>query len=101
MDIIVTHISDSFATYYGLDWLSMITGFIGAYLLGNKDKRSFIFSIISLLAAITTAVWASLYGFVFANLIGIGFALRNYYLWHREEVDQKQAISQQASSHVQ
>lgn len=71
--------------YYGLDWLAMLFGFYGMWLLGKKRKVSFIFTGIGTAFALAVAIMASQYGFIFANLIMIGISARNYRLWYLEE----------------
>ena len=71
--------------YYGLDWLSMLFGFYGMWLLGKKRKVSFIFTGIGMALALTVAVMASQYGFMVANSIMIGLSIRNYILWYKED----------------
>jgi len=71
--------------YYGLDWLSMLFGFYGLWLLGKKRKVSFIFTAIGMVLALAVALIANQYGFMVANSIMIFIALRNYRLWYLEE----------------
>jgi nicotinamide riboside transporter PnuC len=67
--------------YYGLDWLSMILGFTGAWMITEKRPIGFLFTILSVLFALATALMANQYGFVIANIISIGIAGRGYYKW--------------------
>jgi len=77
--------------YYGLDWLSMLFGFYGLWLLGKKRKVSFIFTAIGMVLALAVALIANQYGFMVANSIMIFIALRNYRLWYLEERAIKQS----------
>lgn len=71
--------------YYGLDWLSMLFGFYGMWLLGKKRKVSFLFTATSMALALSVAFLASQYGFIVANIIMITISLRNYRMWYLEE----------------
>lgn len=71
--------------YYGFDWLAMLFGFYGMWLLGKKRKVSFIFTGVGMMLALSVAIMADQYGFVVANLVMIGLSARNYILWHLEE----------------
>ncbi|MFX4300103.1 hypothetical protein [Pseudosulfitobacter pseudonitzschiae] len=71
-----------FATYYGLDWVSMILGFYGAWLIGNRNAFGFVLSAGSVVLAMLTAIIANQYGFIAANLISLVIAFRNWKLWN-------------------
>ena len=71
--------------YYGLDWLAMLLGFLGMWLLGQKRKVSFIFTGLGMVSALAVAILSSQYGFMVANSIMIVLSIRNYVLWYREE----------------
>lgn len=79
---------ESFARYYGMDWLAMIFGFTGAWMITNKNKTGFILTLISLCFALMTALIAEQFGFVFANLISMGIAIRGFIHWRSEEQSQ-------------
>lgn len=71
----------SLGTYYGADWLSMLTGFTGSWMVTSRNHWGFLFMIASMLLAGVTAVIASQYGFIFANIISIGIAIRGFVTW--------------------
>lgn len=71
--------------YYGLDWLSMIFGLLGLWLLGKKRKISFLFTAVGMLLALSVALLAQQFGFVVANCIMVVIAIRNYLIWRLEE----------------
>lgn len=75
---------DSFFIYYGADWASMITGFAAAWMITSKNRWGFVLMIISLILAVVTAVIAHQYGFIVANIINIGIAIRGWVLWSNE-----------------
>ena len=76
-----------FGTYYGLDWASMILGFAGGWIVGNRDPRGFLLLAGSIGLAFFTALIAAQYGFLVANTINLGIALRNWVKWRREGPD--------------
>ena len=76
---------ESFARYYGMDWLAMAFGFTGAWMITNKNKTGFIYTLVSLCFALMTALIAGQYGFVFANLISMGIAIRGFIHWRSDE----------------
>ena len=76
---------ESFSTYYGADWAAMIFGFTGAWLVTNKNKYGFLLSIVSLCFAVTTAIIAGQFGFIAANIINMGIAIRGFVHWYRDE----------------
>jgi len=71
--------------YYGLDWLAMLFGFYGMWLLGKKRKASFIFTAVGTIFAFTVSVLSSQYGFMVANSIMFVLSVRNYVIWYSEE----------------
>jgi hypothetical protein len=70
-----------FGTYFGLDWASMLFGFWGAWLIGNKNPLGFLLTSIAVLLASLTALIAAQYGFLVANAISLAIAWRNWRLW--------------------
>lgn len=72
-------------SYYGLDWLSMLLGFYGMWLLGKKRKVGFVFTVLGMVSALSVALLAQQYGFIFANIIMMILSARNYIMWRAEE----------------
>ena len=72
---------DFLLQYYGMDWASMILGFAGAWMITEKNAAGFLFSIVSVVLALMTALMANQYGFIVANVISIIIAARGYYKW--------------------
>lgn len=71
--------------YYGLDWLSMLLGFYGMWLLGKKRKVGFVFTAFGMVSALSVALLAQQYGFIFANIVMMILSARNYIMWRAEE----------------
>lgn len=74
----------SFNTYYGLDWVSMVLGFFGLYLLTERKRLGFLFSFGGFGAALVTAFIAGQYGFMVANAISIGLSVRGLLKWKED-----------------
>ena len=71
--------------YYGLDWLAMVLGFLGMWLLGKKLKVAFLFTAAAMIAGFLASILANQYGFIVSNAVLFTIAVRNYILWHKEE----------------
>lgn len=67
--------------YYGLDWASMLLGFAGLYLLANRKRVGFAFTIAGCLLGVFVSLIASQYGFIFGNVINIGLAVMGLVKW--------------------
>jgi hypothetical protein len=74
-----------FGTYYGLDWLSMVLGFYGAWAIGDRKPVGFIITGVSVVLAMIVAIIASQYGFIVANMISLAIAMRNWRRWKADE----------------
>lgn len=74
----------SWEKYYLLDWVSMVTGLIGLYQLGNKNKYGFLLSLISVILAGIVSVIAGQSGLLVANFIQIILMIRGYVLWDKD-----------------
>jgi len=79
-------IFNSFQTYYGLDWLSMLLGFYGTWLVTEQNRTGFLFLIVSVILAAITAIIASQFGFIVANIINACIAMRGFFKWKSIEV---------------
>lgn len=76
-------ILQGFSTYYGLDWMSMALGVYGWYLITNRNAAGFASNFCASLCSVVVAVMSGQYGFVVANLIFMGIAIRGYWAWSR------------------
>ncbi len=75
----------SFSTYYGADWLSLIAGFAGTYLLTRKNPWGFVLMSIGMAFAMMTAIIANQYGFIVANIVQIFMLMKAFKVWKPEE----------------
>lgn len=70
-----------FTQYYGLDWLSVLFGLSGFYLVSEKNPLGFVLTFVSVLLAASVAVLAGAYGFIIANVVTAAIAIRGYMKW--------------------
>ena len=73
-------------SYYGLDWLGMLTSFAAVYLLGNKSRSGFAVFMVSNLTWIAVGALAGSMAMTFGNLIFFALNLRGYLGWKPERV---------------
>ncbi len=71
--------------YYGLDWLSMLIGFAGGWLVTSQNRWGFLLVILSTIFAAATAIMASQYGFILANIINILISTRGFIAWKKRD----------------
>ncbi|MBN8522072.1 MAG: nicotinamide mononucleotide transporter [Alphaproteobacteria bacterium] len=71
--------------YYGLDWLTLLLGVSGLYLVTKKKKIGFLVSICSCCCGLFVAIVSKQYGFIVHNLVLISIMLRGYFIWKYEE----------------
>lgn len=70
--------------YYGLDWITMLLGLTGTYLISNQDKRGFVFSALACICSLAVAVLSEQIGFVVYNIVVIGLMLKGFMTWNRK-----------------
>jgi len=73
-----------FGTYYGLDWVAMITSLLFIYYIGNKQRFGFLIGLIAATAWIYTNIIAHMWAGVALNIILIGLHIRGYVKWGKE-----------------
>lgn len=78
-----------FFQYYGLDWLSVLLGLIGTYMLGEHRKEGFLLIVMSVSCAASVAVMAETYAFLVANLAAIFLNIRGYIRWGHKKAGQE------------
>jgi hypothetical protein len=84
-EMIEESILQNITTYYGLDWITIILGITGYLLITEKKAIGFLFNAASVIAAAFVALIAFQWGFLVANLIQFGVAIRAYIKWKSEE----------------
>ena len=76
---------ESLMNYYGLDWLAMLCGLYGTYLIGQKSKWAFVVCIVAGICGLTVALISMQFGFLVYNAIVIVLYFRSLRAWSREE----------------
>jgi hypothetical protein len=69
--------------FYGLDWLTMVFGLSGAYLLTTHNKLGFVFNIVACICSLAVAVLSGQVGFIVYNLVFMAVMLRGFLNWNR------------------
>ena len=67
--------------YYGSDWIATIATFIWLYLIGNKQRSSFIFAVIASMSWLVFGWLNHSFASVFANIVFIILNIRGYMKW--------------------
>ena len=75
---------DLIFSYYGVDWLAMITTFLSLYYLGKKKRRGFIYGLAANASWLTFGVMAGSLANVLANTIFAALNVKGYRHWSRE-----------------
>ena len=70
--------------YYGIDWLAMVCGLTGVYLLGNKNKIGFLLFMGASLSWVTFGVLTGSFPIVIGSSIFFFMHLRGFNNWTRE-----------------
>ncbi len=78
-------IIESFYAYYGLDWLALLCGVIGMYLITLKSRIGFLFSGLSCMSGFAVAMISLQFGFVAYNIILLSMMTKGYIEWGRDE----------------
>lgn len=74
---------DMFLQYYGFDWLSLLFGLSGTYLLGNSSKTGFVLGGISVVMALGVSLMIGSVPFMISNLLSLALFARGFYKWHK------------------
>lgn len=79
--MIIETFLNSFSIYYGLDWLALVAGVYGSYLMTNRNRIGFLMTGIGCLSGFAVALISGQFGFVAYNLILMGMMVRGFLLW--------------------
>ncbi len=74
-------IIQSLQTYYGLDWMTMILGMVGSFMISSQNAKGFLFSILACCCGFTVAWMSGQFGFVVHNIVITSIAVRGYLVW--------------------
>ena len=70
--------------YYGFDWLAMICGLSGTYLLGSRSKYGFVFCMLGSSAWLAVGFLVNSLPLIVSSFISIALHLRGFLNWRRE-----------------
>lgn len=70
--------------FYGLDWLTMFFGLMGAYLLSSRNRMGFVFNTVGCFCALAVAILSGQIGFIVYNLVFVAVMVRGYMNWQKE-----------------
>lgn len=68
--------------YYGIDWLSVILGLYGSYLVSERNKFGFVLVAVSALCATWVCLVAGTYAFLASNIPAVLINMRGFLKWH-------------------
>lgn len=71
----------SFAVYYGLDWVALMAGVYGSYLMTNRNRLGFLMTGIGCVSGFAVAMISGQFGFVVYNAILMVLMVRGFLLW--------------------
>ena len=72
--------------YYGLDWLTMIFGLQGIFLLSHHNRLGFICNALSCVCSLAVALLAHQMGFMIYNAIFMAMTVRGFVVWHKPQI---------------
>ncbi len=81
----MTEVIDALTRFYGLDWMAMLLGLSGTYLISNADKRGFALNGLACLCGLTVAYLSQQVGFVAYNAILVALMYKGYTGWNRKQ----------------
>ncbi|HEY0901437.1 MAG TPA: hypothetical protein VGD95_04880 [Micavibrio sp.] len=64
--------------YYGLDWLALLFGVSGSYLISSQNRWGFLLACVGCVCGFFVASLSAQYGFVVYNLLLLLIMLRGY-----------------------
>ncbi len=69
--------------FYGLDWMTMVFGLTGAYLLTARNKMGFVLNVMACICSLSVAIISEQMGFIAYNLVFIALMTRGFLNWNR------------------
>ncbi len=82
---------EALTRFYGLDWMTMLLGLFGTYLISRQDKRGFVCSGVACICGLIVACMADQSGFILYNVILIYILAKGFLAWGRKEEAQLQS----------
>lgn len=69
---------DALTIYYGLDWVALIFGISGSYMITEQNRYGFVLMGFACLCGFAVAVMSSQFGYVIYNALLVGIAVRGF-----------------------
>ena len=67
--------------YSGVDWVALLCGVIGLYLIGNKSRAGFVFGILAQTGWIILGMYSGSGGLVISSCIAVTLYVRAWIKW--------------------
>lgn len=64
--------------YYGLDWLALVFGLSGSYMISSQNRFGFLLAGVGCLCGFCVAVLSAQFGFVVYNVLLLAIMLRGF-----------------------
>jgi hypothetical protein len=64
--------------YYGIDWLALVLGISGSYMISNQNRFGFLLASVGCLCGFCVALLSSQFGFVVYNVLLMGIMVRGF-----------------------
>ncbi|QQG36742.1 MAG: hypothetical protein HYS17_02910 [Micavibrio aeruginosavorus] len=74
----MTAILDALTVYYGLDWVALILGISGSYMITEQNRYGFVLTALACLCGFAVAVLSSQFGYVIYNVLLAAIAVRGF-----------------------
>lgn len=71
--------------YYGFDWLAMVCGFCGMYLVGSKNKYGFVVFMMSSSSWIVVGIMVNSFPLIFGSSMAIALQIRGLLNWNGDK----------------
>ncbi|MDB5491471.1 MAG: putative rane protein [Micavibrio sp.] len=72
--------------FYGLDWMTMIFGLTGSYMISNRDKRGLAINALACVFGLSVALLSGQAGFVAYNAILILLMCKGLLSWNQPQL---------------
>jgi hypothetical protein len=86
---------ESLSSYYGLDWMTMIFGMTGTWLVTNQNRMGFVLSALAALCGFSVAAMAGQFGFLVSNALTMALMLRGFTLWGNRSLRSRSMLRRQ------
>lgn len=70
--------------YYGFDWLAMVCGLTGMFLLGSRSRYGFVFCMLGSSSWLVVGVLINSFPLIFGSSIFILLQIRGLLNWNRK-----------------